>query len=120
MFFAGSVLNNWSLAYKISIPLQIIFRSGGLIIGMVLGMVLMKKRYTRSQTFAVIVVTIGVIYATSSAKANTQKAQVSTGDYAIGVSMLSVALIISSLMGLLQEATYRTYGSEWREGLFYS
>lgn len=100
-------------------------------IGMVLGMILMKKRYTRSQTFAVIIVTIGVIYATTGARATTQKAstssprsnkpqEVSTGDYAIGVIMLLVALIVSSLMGLLQESTYRTYGAEWREGLFYS
>ncbi|KAI8347953.1 UAA transporter [Mortierella sp. GBAus27b] len=126
MFFTGSVLNNWALGYRISIPLQIIFRSGGLMIGMVLGMVLMKKRYTHPQILAVIIVTIGVIYATTSANANNSSKKsnkpqdISTGDYAIGVIMLSVALIISSLMGLLQEATYKKYGSEWREGLFYS
>ncbi|KAI1311271.1 golgi uridine diphosphate-N- acetylglucosamine transporter [Mortierella claussenii] len=131
MFFAVSVLNNWSLAYKISVPLHIIFRSGGLMVGMVLGMVLMKKRYSKSQMLAVLIVTIGVIYATTSAKANSNappnpssgkqgQGNVSAGDYAIGVCMLTVALIVSSLMGLLQESTYQTYGSEWREGLFYS
>ncbi|KAF9915901.1 golgi uridine diphosphate-N- acetylglucosamine transporter [Lobosporangium transversale] len=141
MFFTVSVLNNWALAYKISVPLHIIFRSGGLMVGMVLGMLLMKKRYSKAQIFAVVIVTIGVIYATTSAKANnsspgpSQKHQhsqqqqqqqqrlqgeVSTGDYVIGVFMLTVALIVSSLMGLLQESTYQTYGSEWREGLFYS
>ncbi|KAG0043515.1 golgi uridine diphosphate-N- acetylglucosamine transporter [Gryganskiella cystojenkinii] len=132
MFFSVSVLNNLALAYKISVPLHIIFRSGGLMVGMVLGMLLMKKRYSASQIFAVIVVTVGVIYATSSAKANTSPSKpatpgsgsgteaVSTGDYAIGVFMLSIAMIVSSLMGLLQESTYQTYGSEWREGLFYS
>ncbi|KAK3812267.1 MAG: UAA transporter [Benniella sp.] len=133
MFFAVSVLNNWSLAYKISIPLQIIFRSGGLMISMVLGILWMKKRYTNSQKLAVIIVTIGVIYATTSARANTQKSSpsssstrsnksqdVSTGDYAIGIVMLLSALVVSSVMGLVQESTYRKYGSEWREGLFYS
>ncbi|KAG0298349.1 golgi uridine diphosphate-N- acetylglucosamine transporter [Dissophora globulifera] len=130
MFFAVSVLNNWSLAYKISVPLHIIFRSGGLVVGMVLGMILMKKRYSNAQMFAVLIVTIGVIYATTSTKASaskgpssTTKAQeedVNSGDYAIGVFMLTIALIVSSLMGLLQESTYQTYGSEWREGLFYS
>ncbi|KAG0374475.1 golgi uridine diphosphate-N- acetylglucosamine transporter [Mortierella sp. AD032] len=129
MFFTVSVLNNQSLAYKISVPLHIIFRSGGLMVGMVLGMILMNKRYSKSQIFAVTIVTIGVIYATTSAKASSpQKSskpqqQDSTGnssDYAIGVFMLTIALIISSLMGLLQEATYQKYGAEWREGLFYS
>ncbi|KAF9291909.1 golgi uridine diphosphate-N- acetylglucosamine transporter [Mortierella alpina] len=125
MFFSVSVLNNLSLAYKISVPLHIIFRSGGLMVGMLLGMLLMKKRYTRPQMFAVLIVTLGVIYATTSAKTNTppKKAShqdVSAGDYAVGVFMLTVALVISSLMGLLQESTYQTYGAEWREGLFYS
>ncbi|KAG0020215.1 golgi uridine diphosphate-N- acetylglucosamine transporter [Podila clonocystis] len=130
MFFAASVLNNLSLAYKISVPLHIIFRSGGLMVGMVLGMLIMKKRYSASQIFAVTIVTIGVIYATTSAKTNNSPKTppsnsaggggVSTGDYAMGVMMLTIALIISSLLGLLQEATYQKYGSEWREGLFYS
>ncbi|KAG0089044.1 golgi uridine diphosphate-N- acetylglucosamine transporter [Podila epicladia] len=131
MFFAASVLNNLSLAYKISVPLHIIFRSGGLMVGMVLGMLIMKKRYSASQIFAVMIVTIGVIYATTSAKTNNSSKTpppktagggegVSTGDYAMGVLMLTIAMIISSLLGLLQESTYQKYGSEWREGLFYS
>jgi len=96
-------------------------------VGMILGMILMKKRYSASQIFAVVVVTIGVIYATTSAKASSGSSSskpaseaVSSGDYAIGILMLTIALIVSSLMGLLQESTYQTYGAEWREGLFYS
>ncbi|KAG0234545.1 golgi uridine diphosphate-N- acetylglucosamine transporter [Actinomortierella wolfii] len=135
MFFVVSVLNNLALAYRISVPLHIIFRSGGLVIGMLLGMLLMKKRYSKSQIFAVFIVTIGVIYATTSANQVTAKqkggkassSSSSTGnedvkatEYAIGIIMLLVALIISSLMGLLQESTYSKYGAQWREGLFYS
>ncbi|KAF9999678.1 golgi uridine diphosphate-N- acetylglucosamine transporter, partial [Entomortierella chlamydospora] len=100
MFFAVSVLNNWSLAYKISVPLHIIFRSGGLMVGMVLGMILMKKRYSKAQIFSVLIVTIGVIVATTSAKANTPQKpsssssskshqdDVNPGDYAIGVDII--------------------------------
>ncbi|KAF9978403.1 golgi uridine diphosphate-N- acetylglucosamine transporter [Actinomortierella ambigua] len=131
MFFVVSVLNNLSLAYRISVPLHIIFRSGGLVIGMLLGMLLMKKTYSKSQMFSVFIVTIGVIYATTSAKqAASQKGSskssstgaddVGAAEYAIGILMLVVALIISSLMGLLQESTYSKYGAQWREGLFYS
>ncbi|KAF8924310.1 golgi uridine diphosphate-N- acetylglucosamine transporter [Dissophora ornata] len=123
MIFGGCCSNVFAL--------EILVKSGGLMVGMVLGMILMKKRYSKPQMFAVLIVTMGVIYATTSAKTNTQKPsssssgsakaqEVSAGDYAIGVFMLTVALIVSSLMGLLQESTYQTYGSEWREGLFYS
>ncbi|KAF9582290.1 golgi uridine diphosphate-N- acetylglucosamine transporter [Lunasporangiospora selenospora] len=129
LFFAVSVLNNWALAFKISVPLHIIFRSGGLMVGMILGMILMKKRYSAPQILAVVIVTVGVIYATMNAKANLSKGSstsknkeddVSASDYLIGILMMSVALVVSSLLGLLQETTYRKYGAEWREGLFYS
>jgi len=41
-------------------------------------------------------------------------------DYVIGITLLSIALVLSSFMGLFQEMTYVKYGSNWREGLFYT
>jgi hypothetical protein len=41
-------------------------------------------------------------------------------DYVIGITLLSIALVLSSFMGLYQEMTYVKYGSNWREGLFYT
>ena len=40
--------------------------------------------------------------------------------YVMGVSLLAGALFLSSLLGLWQEETYKRYGKQWREGLFYS
>lgn len=40
--------------------------------------------------------------------------------YALGIAVLAVALVVSSLMGLWQEGTYKRYGAVWQEGLFYS
>lgn len=37
-----------------------------------------------------------------------------------GIAILVVAMILSALMGLLQELTYKKYGKQWREGLFYT
>lgn len=34
--------------------------------------------------------------------------------------MLSIALVLSSVLGLFQEETYKRYGKAWQEGLFYS
>lgn len=47
VFFIVSLLNNLALGYNISMPLHIIFRSGGLIVNMILGALILKKRYTR-------------------------------------------------------------------------
>lgn len=44
MFFIVSLLNNLALGYNISVPLHIIFRSGGLIVNMILGALILKKR----------------------------------------------------------------------------
>jgi len=44
----------------------------------------------------------------------------STTDYVIGITLLSIALILSCFMGLYQEVTYVKYGSNWRESLFYT
>lgn len=47
IFYIVSALNNIALGYNISMPLHIIFRSGGLIVNMFLGWLLLSKRYVR-------------------------------------------------------------------------
>ena len=37
----------------------------------------------------------------------------------IGISLLIVALVLSSFMGLYQQILYSKYGKVWKEGLFY-
>ncbi|CAG8449625.1 2978_t:CDS:2, partial [Acaulospora colombiana] len=123
LFFTVSVLNNIALGYRISVPLHIIFRSGGLMVSMILGWALAGKRYTMKQVISVVMVTLGVALATiSSANINTKDVtiDVSTSDYVMGITLLSIALILSCIMGLYQEFTYKKYGSNWREGLFYT
>ncbi|RUP47666.1 hypothetical protein BC936DRAFT_145467 [Jimgerdemannia flammicorona] len=126
-FFSVSVLNNAALAYHISVPLHIVFRSGGLIVNMAMGWFVLNKRYTVSQVSAVLLVTFGVIMATLSS-AGPAKAKNSNpvddaatlSEYSLGITLLVVAMILSAAMGLYQEETYRTYGKDnWREGLFY-
>jgi hypothetical protein len=44
-------------------------------------------------------------------------------DYAtwlVGISMLAIALIMSSVLGHVQEWSYRKYGKDWKEGMFYT
>ncbi|KAI9243426.1 UAA transporter [Sporodiniella umbellata] len=121
MFFLVSLLNNMALGYNISVPLHIIFRSGGLITNMVMGAIILKKRYSLGQMLGVVLVTVGVIWATLDNASNyTQTSTANTSEFVIGISLLSIAMVLSAGMGLFQEVTYKKYGKEWREGLFYT
>lgn len=40
-------------------------------------------------------------------------------DYLAGIAILAGALFLSALLGLYQEHTYRMYGKQWKEALFY-
>ena len=66
LFFITSTLNNAALGYSVSIPVYIIFRSGGTFVTMIMGWLLVGKRYTSRQIAAVVVLTTGVILATWS------------------------------------------------------
>ena len=40
--------------------------------------------------------------------------------FSIGLTILFIAQVLSAIMGLYTEETYRIYGPHWRENLFYS
>ncbi|KAK9729381.1 golgi uridine diphosphate-N- acetylglucosamine transporter [Basidiobolus ranarum] len=123
LFFSLSVMNNLALGYHISVPLHIIFRSAGLMFNMILGWLILNKRYSMKQVVAVILVSIGVTAATLSSADTTQNAShdhMNYSDWIIGVTLLLIAIILSSLLGLYQEVVYKKYGNQWRESLFYT
>ncbi|KAJ4413782.1 golgi uridine diphosphate-N- acetylglucosamine transporter [Gnomoniopsis sp. IMI 355080] len=121
LFFSINTLNNHAFSYDISVPVHIILRSGGSITTMIAGS-LWGKRYSRIQLVAVILLTFGVITAAwsdSQSKSNTDKAG-STASFNTGLIILLVAQVLSAIMGLYTEETYRKYGPQWKENLFYS
>ncbi|KAH9852102.1 UAA transporter family-domain-containing protein [Lenzites betulinus] len=119
---SGSLLNNWVFAYSVPLTVQIVFRSAGLAVSMLLGYLVLHKRYSIAQVAAVGFVSAGVILATLS-RPSTPK---TTGDppdvgrYTIGVIMLTVSLVLTGVLGVLQERTYTKYGPHWKEGVFYT
>ncbi|KAG5365762.1 UDP-N-acetylglucosamine transporter yea4 [Yarrowia sp. B02] len=120
LFFLVSVINNYVWKLHISVPLHIIFRSGGTVITMLLG-VLNGKRYTRGQVLSVAILTAGVILATFSQAPNKDsKQKATTGQFVLGIFLLLVAAVLSSFQGLFSEVTYSKYGGNWRESLFYT
>ncbi|KAF5337812.1 hypothetical protein D9611_015043 [Ephemerocybe angulata] len=132
LFYLISLLNNAAFGYRIPMPVHIIFRSGGLVVSMIFGWLIAKKRYNVTQVLSVFLVTVGVALTTLSAKQpSTSKASASSElrTYLSGIGILSAALVFSGFLGLLQEWTYRTYGGPstpgtgkeqtWRESMFY-
>ncbi|KIM42796.1 hypothetical protein M413DRAFT_444451 [Hebeloma cylindrosporum] len=110
---------------------HIIFRSGGLIISLILGWLISRKRYTITQVTSVLLVTVGVVITTLSAQSSTKKST-SVADpytYATGIGILTLALVLSGILGLIQDWTYAKYGrptlakvegpAPWQESMFY-
>jgi len=110
---------------------HIIFRSGGLVISMLMGRIFMNRRYTTLQVISVTLVTLGVISTTLSATKK-HKSGINTssvlgvGDiyqYFTGIGLLSVALILSGLLGVVQDRTYSKFrgtgNTPWKESMFY-
>ncbi|KNC47233.1 UDP-xylose and UDP-N-acetylglucosamine transporter [Thecamonas trahens ATCC 50062] len=125
LFFAMSVINNLATGFDISVPLHMIFRSGSLIASMTLGYIILGKRYSLQQVAGVLLVSGGIFtvtYATALSKNGGKPSEGKPIDFAtwlIGIGMLSLAILLSALLGLLQEKTYAVYGrSHTRETMF--
>ncbi|XP_054751867.2 UDP-xylose and UDP-N-acetylglucosamine transporter-like [Lytechinus pictus] len=129
-FFSTSVVNNYALNFKISVPLHTIFRSGSLIANMALGIIILHKRYAPSKYMAIFMISAGICLCTlMSAKniGNEDQPKTegfdSTSDFMlwiIGLCMLTFALFLSARMGIFQETLYKAHGKHPREALFYS
>ncbi|KAI5920776.1 upd-c transporter, partial [Camillea tinctor] len=123
LFFSINVLNNHAFSYDISVPVHIILRSGGSITTMVAGS-LYGKRYSRIQVVAVILLTVGVITAAWSDAQSKEMGASESHDappsFSTGLAVLFIAQILSAIMGLYTEETYKRYGPHWKENLFYS
>ncbi|KKA30536.1 hypothetical protein TD95_003369 [Thielaviopsis punctulata] len=121
LFFSINIMNNHAFSYNISVPVHIILRSGGSITTIAAGF-LWGKRYSRIQVTAVMFLTVGVITAAYSDAQSKGKADGKSGssDFSMGLVILFVAQVLSAIMGIYTEETYKKYGPQWRENLFYS
>ncbi|KAJ6088269.1 UDP-N-acetylglucosamine transporter yea4 [Penicillium sp. IBT 16267x] len=127
-FVSVNMLNNWAFAYKISVPLHIIIRSGGPVASMVVGYIFNGKRYSRGQILAVAMLTAGVVAAAladAQAKGQnvemTSKLDTAVMTTTIGFTILAWAMVLSAFQGIYADRLYATYGRDhWKEALFYS
>ena len=123
-FFLSNVVNNWVFKFNISLPLHMIFRSGSLLANMLLGMVLMGKRYSTTKYLSVVMVTVGIALATvSSAKmvpSSDEKENTEFSVWLLGILMLVLALLSSAMLGLTQEKFVSRFGKHPQEAMYMS
>ncbi|KAK1335125.1 hypothetical protein QTO34_004705 [Cnephaeus nilssonii] len=141
MFFTVSVVNNYALNLNIAMPLHMIFRSGSLIANMILGIIILKKRYSIFKYASIALVSVGIFICTyMSAKQVTSQSSLSEnegfqaftwwllGKYAnynndnclCSIGALTFALLMSARMGIFQETLYKQFGKHSKEALFYN
>lgn len=133
MVFVSSVCNNYAFDLNIPMPLHMIFRSGSLIANMIMGIVILRKRYILSKYVAVLMITVGIVVCTIVSGRNVRNAATpdpitATTDepsaysvlfwWAMGIGLLTVALLITARMGIYQEVLYKRYGKHPREALY--
>ncbi|KAL6106490.1 slc35b4 [Pungitius sinensis] len=128
MFFTISVINNYALNFNIAMPLHMIFRSGSLIANMVLGIIILKKRYSASKYLSIALVSAGIFICTIMSAKQVNVANEGSEEenfygfvrWLIGICMLTFALLMSARMGIFQETLYKQYGKHSKEALFYN
>lgn len=132
MFFITSVCNNYAFDFNIPMPLHMIFRAGSLIANMVMGILILKKRYDFSKYLSVFMITVGIVICTIASGSNVKdtsnpeavnKSQSEFSVFfwwSVGITLLTVALFISARMGIYQEVLYKRYGKYPSEALFYT
>ncbi|XP_018421875.1 PREDICTED: UDP-xylose and UDP-N-acetylglucosamine transporter [Nanorana parkeri] len=128
MFFTVSVVNNYALNLNISMPLHMIFRSGSLIANMVLGILILHKRYSISKYLSIGLVSFGIFICTLMSAKQVASHSASNDDegfvtflwWLLGIAALTFALVVSARMGIFQETLYKEYGKHSKEALFYN
>lgn len=135
MFFITSVCNNYAFDFNIPMPLHMIFRAGSLIANMIMGILILKKRYDFSKYLSVAMITAGIIICTIVSGSNVKdtsnpklkkESAVPENEFSVffwwslGITLLTVALFISARMGIYQEVLYKRYGKHPSEALFYT
>jgi len=150
IFFTTSILTNLSFAYRITQPVHTVARSSSLAVSLVLGVVFFGAACDFMQMVSVALITLGISVTLNAESYIHQKevnvqdvinsqcsglgcnnptinmiseAPPTSNDYfvwCIGICMLLVALVLSALLGHLQQWGYKRWGRAGEECKFYT
>lgn len=132
MFFITNVFNNYAFDLNIAMPLHMIFRAGSLIANMIMGIIILKKRYRLDKYISVGMITFGIAICTiisgqkvskSVGQSTVAKETTELEDFfwwTVGIACLTLALFVSARMGIYQEVLYKKHGKFPNEALYYT
>jgi len=125
LFFGSSLSANAALAYNISMPLQMIFKSGSLLANMILSVLVLKRSYTWQKYLSVGMISVGITICTlmSARPSNSAQVEFTYEEYMKwlwGIFLLVAGLLMAARLGIYQEQLASKYGKHPQEMLFYS
>lgn len=135
LFYISSYMNNIVFKYHISIPLHIVFRCFSVVITMIISWLINNKKYNNLQILSAIILTIGAIITSlyrdhdfklddlsSVFNTNSINDKNYTNDpiFIMGLIILIISSLSSSLLSVYNEWTFKKYGKNWEENLFYT
>jgi len=131
LYFLVTLTGNYSLAFNISMPLHMIFKSGSLIANMALSIIVFRRNYNLSKYLSVLTITLGIILCTLASSKNitshaktSEKLNKSTNDDAYLTWITGICLLIFSVVGaagtgIFQEKISKKYGQNADEMMFF-
>lgn len=94
---------------------------------MILGIIVLKKTYSIREYFSVVLISAGICICTLASSNEIKKTETAApvDDFEffwwmIGIAMLTVALLLSAGMGIIQEKLYKKHGKHPDEALYYN
>jgi hypothetical protein len=69
---------------------------------------------------SVLLVSGGVVLSALAKPQSTLRTSADNAEYMTGILMLVASLVLSGMLGTMQEQTYQLYGPYWKEGVFYT
>lgn len=90
---------------------------------MIMGIIILKKRYVFSKYLSVFMITLGIAICTIVSGKEIKSLQAKNVDlfwWILGISLLTIALFVSARMGIYQEVLHKKYGKNPREALYYT
>eukprot|EP01094_Clydonella_sp_ATCC50884_P028521 TRINITY_DN8585_c0_g1_i1.p1 TRINITY_DN8585_c0_g1~~TRINITY_DN8585_c0_g1_i1.p1 ORF type:complete len:370 (+),score=92.46 TRINITY_DN8585_c0_g1_i1:176-1285(+) len=128
MFWVSSIMNNWVFHYHISLPLHSVFRSSSMVMNVLTAFAIYQRIPSLPKSLTIVLMTVAVCMLAIVSVPESKNAT-STDDendafrleWITGVGILFFAQFLSSLLGIYQERTYRTYGkAHAKESMFFT
>jgi len=123
LFYGSSITGNMALGCHISMPIQMLFKSGSVLASLTLGVLLLKRSYPLSKYISVAMISIGIAMCLLISTDNKNSDGKDNGDFLTwlwGIFLLISSLFMGARLGVAQEQISQQYGRHPEELLFYS